>query len=200
METQSLFIWRPFWQNWIIYTGLIFQFCFLSVKIWRFGAERGQEGHSRDGKGLFKWLQLMRSINLLYALRPLQINFTPAASRLIMWQRAGNVPSPSGWRSPNTQTDRRTDRQLHRQISWKTDKHSKPVPGPIWKDQKWQAVNHSCLNNICSILVYKCIPLFMPVYSEYWENFSPRPRKQYSWHLGGTVLNLALHEDLLCHH
>lgn len=83
----------------------------------------GQEGHWRDGKRRFKWLQLMRSINLLYALRPLQINFTPAASRLIMWQRAGNVPALSGWRSPDsrtdtaanthpvTQTDKRTDRQ-----------------------------------------------------------------------------------------
>lgn len=54
------------------------------VEIRRSGAEQGQEGHLRRGKGLFKWLQLMRSINLSYALRPLQINFTPAASRLIM--------------------------------------------------------------------------------------------------------------------
>lgn len=61
----------------------------------------------RDGKRLFKWLQLMWSINLLYALRPLQINFTPAACRLIMWQRAGDVPSPSGWKKPRT--DRRAE-------------------------------------------------------------------------------------------
>lgn len=56
----------------------------------------------RGGKRLFKWLQLMWSINLLYALRPLQINFTPAACRLIMWQRAGDVPSPSGWKKRRT--------------------------------------------------------------------------------------------------
>lgn len=68
------------------------------IKSENFRAKRGQAGHLRDGKRLFKWLQLMWSINLLYALRPLQINFTPAACRLIMWQRAGDVPSPSGWK------------------------------------------------------------------------------------------------------
>lgn len=55
-----------------------------------------------DYCGRTKWLQWMRSINLLYALRPLQINFTPVASRLIMWQRAGIVPSPSGQRNRQT--------------------------------------------------------------------------------------------------
>lgn len=84
------------------------------IKSENFGAKRGQAGHLRDGKRLFKWLQLMWSINLLYALRPLQINFTPAACRLIMWQRAGDVPSPSGWKK------RRTDRRAERRTGGRT--------------------------------------------------------------------------------
>lgn len=95
------------------------------AKIEHIETEQGQEGHLRCGKGLFKWLPLMRSINLSYALRPLQINFTPAASRLIIWQRAGNVPSPFGWRNPDRQTDTeanrhpvtQTDKQIDRQTS-----------------------------------------------------------------------------------
>lgn len=75
---------------------------FFWLKLENSGAKRGQAGHLRDGKRLFKWLQLMCSINLLYALRPLQINFTPAACRLIMWQRAGDVPSPSGEKKRRT--------------------------------------------------------------------------------------------------
>lgn len=84
------------------------------IKSENFRAKRGQAGHLRDGKRLFKWLQLMWSINLLYALRPLQINFTPAACRLIMWQRAGDVPSPSGWKK------RRTDRRAERRTGGRT--------------------------------------------------------------------------------
>lgn len=37
------------------------------------------------------------SINLLYALRPLQINSRPDASGLIVWQRAGGVPALAVW-------------------------------------------------------------------------------------------------------
>lgn len=72
------------------------------VQIRMFGVEEEQEGHLRGGKGLFKWLQMIQSINLSYALRPLQINFTPVASRLIMWQRAGDVPGLSGPRKRQT--------------------------------------------------------------------------------------------------
>lgn len=78
-----------------------------------------------EGSGRPSGCSRCASINLLYALRPLQINFTPAASGLIMWQRAGSLPALSGRR-------RSADRQTGRQADGRTD-----GPTSSWPDLHW---------------------------------------------------------------
>lgn len=61
------------------------------VESWWVGSVQGGWGYRSKDVLKGQWRTL--GINLSYALRPLEINSTPAAPQLIMWHRAGSVPS-----------------------------------------------------------------------------------------------------------